>query len=78
MKKCVKRVAILLGLILIGRVDPVFAQANFYEGKTLRIIVGFSAGGGYDTYTRLIARPWENIFLAIPSSWSIIWPGRAA
>src|SRR5262245_7109107 len=56
MKKYVKRAAILLGLILIGRVDPVFAQASFYEGKTIRFIVGFSAGGGYDTYTRLIAR----------------------
>jgi len=28
----------------------------FYEGKTIRIIVGTSPGGGYDTYTRLIAR----------------------
>jgi tripartite-type tricarboxylate transporter receptor subunit TctC len=56
MIKCVKRVAILLGLILLGRVEPVLAQTNFYEGKTIRFIVGFSAGGGYDTYTRLIAR----------------------
>jgi len=30
--------------------------ADFYRGKTLRIIVGFSAGGGYDQYSRLIAR----------------------
>jgi len=29
---------------------------DFYKGKTMRIIVGFSAGGGYDTYSRLIAR----------------------
>jgi tripartite-type tricarboxylate transporter receptor subunit TctC len=28
----------------------------FYRGKTLRLIVGFSPGGGYDTYTRLIGR----------------------
>src|SRR5499425_3369686 len=32
------------------------AVADFYRGKTLRIIVGFSAGGGYDQYSRLIAR----------------------
>src|SRR5919106_3527882 len=56
MKISAKRVAILLGVLLIGRVDQVLAQANFYEGKTIRFIVGFSAGGGYDTYTRLIAR----------------------
>jgi tripartite-type tricarboxylate transporter receptor subunit TctC len=29
---------------------------GFYRGKTLRIIVGYPAGGGYDVYARLIAR----------------------
>ena len=32
------------------------AVANFYRGKTVTIVVGTSAGGGYDTYARLIAR----------------------
>ena len=32
------------------------AQEPFYKNKTVRIIVGGSAGGGYDTYTRAIAR----------------------
>src|SRR5687767_469461 len=32
------------------------AQDAFYRGKTVRIIVGASAGGGYDTYSRTIAR----------------------
>jgi tripartite-type tricarboxylate transporter receptor subunit TctC len=32
------------------------AADDFYKGKTVRLIVGFSPGGGYDTYTRLIAR----------------------
>lgn len=32
------------------------AVADFYRGKTVRIVVGFSAGGGYDAYSRLIAR----------------------
>jgi tripartite-type tricarboxylate transporter receptor subunit TctC len=31
-------------------------QTPFYQGKTVRIIVGASAGGGYDTYSRTIAR----------------------
>jgi tripartite-type tricarboxylate transporter receptor subunit TctC len=30
--------------------------ADFYRGKQVNIIVGSSAGGGYDTYARLIAR----------------------
>ncbi len=32
------------------------AVADFYRGKAVRIVVGFSAGGGYDAYSRLIAR----------------------
>jgi len=29
---------------------------NFYKGKTIRFIVGYAPGGGYDTYARLLAR----------------------
>ena len=47
-----------LGIIFI--INAWFAAASaqepFYKNKTVRIIVGGSAGGGYDTYTRAIAR----------------------
>ena len=29
---------------------------DFYAGKNIRFIVGFAAGGGYDAYTRMVAR----------------------
>ena len=32
------------------------SAAPFYEGKVLRITVGFSAGGGFDAYARAVAR----------------------
>ena len=32
------------------------AVADFYRGKNLNLIVGYSAGGGYDTYARIVAR----------------------
>ena len=33
------------------------AEADeFYKGKTISVIVGFAAGGGYDNYARLLAR----------------------
>jgi tripartite-type tricarboxylate transporter receptor subunit TctC len=36
---------------------PALAQADdFYKGKTLTIIVGFTPGGGYDFYARALAR----------------------
>jgi len=55
---------IIVSLYLLGAVTQVLAAAafdekavaDFYRGKTVRIIVGFSAGGGYDAYSRLIGR----------------------
>ena len=38
-------------------VPSVYSAAPFYEGKTIKLIVGFSAGGGFDTYSRVIATP---------------------
>lgn len=32
------------------------AVEEFYRGKTVRIIVGFAAGGGFDAYSRILAR----------------------
>ena len=29
---------------------------EFYKGKTIRIVVGYAPGGGYDFYARVIAR----------------------
>lgn len=35
---------------------PVSAQKDFYKGKTIRFVVGFAAGGGYDLAARIIGR----------------------
>ena len=40
---------------------------DFYKGKTIHFIVGAPAGGGYDTYTRAIARHLGKHILGIPS-----------
>jgi tripartite-type tricarboxylate transporter receptor subunit TctC len=32
------------------------APADFYKGRTIQVIVGFSSGGGYDLYARVLAR----------------------
>lgn len=43
--------------ILAALLCSIDARAqDFYKDKTLRFIVGQAAGGGYDTYTRTIAR----------------------
>jgi tripartite-type tricarboxylate transporter receptor subunit TctC len=46
-----------LGLLLFLSVGSgVDAQDNFYQGKTIRIVIGSSTGGGYDLWARLLAR----------------------
>ena len=55
------RVAFVLCFVTLYLFIPlslkaVNAQEDFYKGKTIRVVVGFSAGGGYDTYSRAIAR----------------------
>src|SRR5262245_17678375 len=36
------------------------AQAPFYEGKTITIVVSYAPGGGYDFYSRLLSRHLGN------------------
>ncbi len=52
--------------------------AGFYRGKTVRIVVGFSAGGGYDHYARVLSR---HIGRHIPGNPNVIvqnMPGAAS
>lgn len=43
----------LLSALCAGRAA---AQTDFYQGKTIRIIVGYSPGGGYDALARMLSR----------------------
>ncbi len=55
MKTMSLRIFSLLTLLILS--TSVTARSDeFYKGKTIRFIVGAPAGGGYDTYTRAIAR----------------------
>ena len=48
---------IMLAMVVLWLVVPASVSADdFYKGKTVRIIVGGSAGGGFDTYSRVMAR----------------------
>src|SRR5258708_27539976 len=59
--KPVLRSGLALGLAALASVASVPARAadtiaNFYKGKTVQVLIGFSAGGGYDIYARTLAR----------------------
>jgi tripartite-type tricarboxylate transporter receptor subunit TctC len=43
-------------LVLFGTSEQAHAQANFYSGKTITVIVGSAPGGLYDLWGRLFAR----------------------
>ena len=75
-------ITIRLSLSLAAAIlaTPAAAQdvATFYSGKTVRIVVGFSAGGGFDQYARAVAR---HIGHYIPGNPSVIvqnMPGAAS
>jgi len=52
------RIAALVLIALAALMQPASGQntADFYRGKTVTLVVGYSSGGGYDTYTRILAR----------------------
>ena len=57
----------LLSIIFGGSGRLAYSAAPYYEGKAIRIIVGTSPGGGYDTYTRLIARHFSKYIPGNPT-----------
>jgi tripartite-type tricarboxylate transporter receptor subunit TctC len=56
LKKLSLFASMVVALALFLGAAPAAPAAEFYEGKTIRFVVGFAAGGGFDTYTRMIAR----------------------
>jgi len=48
--------ALVIGLTMVVGGSTNALADNFYKGKTIRFVVGYSPGGGYDTYTRAAAR----------------------
>ena len=45
-------------MLLLGSLDQGSAQTpgDFFKGRTIDLYIGYSVGGGYDVYARMIAR----------------------
>jgi tripartite-type tricarboxylate transporter receptor subunit TctC len=72
------RLAALVSALVISATLPASAQdgvAAFYKGKQIRLIVGSAVGGGYDLYSRALARHMVN---HIPGNPSIIVQNQPA
>jgi len=70
-------VLLAVGLLLA---TPAAAQdaASFYRGKTVRVVVGFSPGGGYDVYARTLARHLGRFIPGTPTVVVQNMPGAAS
>ena len=58
MRNSIMKGAVLLALGAVGLNAPARAQdvADFYKTKNVELFIGYSVGGGYDIYGRLVAR----------------------
>ena len=56
----------MAGLLCIAAAASASAT-DFYAGKTIEIMVGSSAGGGFDIYARALARYWGNYIAGHPT-----------
>jgi tripartite-type tricarboxylate transporter receptor subunit TctC len=72
-------VIVLAGAVLAA--SPAAAQdavAQFYQGKQIKLVVGSAAGGGYDTYARLVARHLGKYIPGNPTIVPVNMPGAAS
>ena len=49
-------IAIVTACLIFGHARLSYSQEPFFKGKAIRLIVGFSAGGGFDAYSRALSR----------------------
>jgi tripartite-type tricarboxylate transporter receptor subunit TctC len=54
---------------LLSAASSSAAESNYFAGKTIRVVVGSSAGGGYDLWARLMA---QHIGKHIPGNPSVV------
>lgn len=69
-----------LALATLAAAAPAAAQpaAEFYRGKTVTIIVGFPAGGGYDANSRVLARHMGRFIPGNPTVVASNMPGAGS
>jgi len=70
------RFLLVIAFVLLAH-SQLFAQADFYKGKTLRVIIGYSAGGTNDLWARTVARFWGKYIPGNPDVIVQNMPGAA-
>ena len=78
MNKKIGSSVVLFATLLFAVVVSNALADDFYKGKTIRFVVGAPAGGGYDTYTRAIARHLSKHIPGNPSTVVENMPGAGS
>jgi tripartite-type tricarboxylate transporter receptor subunit TctC len=73
--RAVLTLCLLLSPFATARADAV---SDFFHGKTVTVFIGFTAGGGYDVYGRLIARYMGNHIPGNPTLVAQNMPGAGS
>ena len=75
-----KMVSLTLALLLLTALLPerALSEESFFKGKTIRIVVGFPPGGGFDTFSRVLARHLPRYIPGKPSTIVQNMPGGAS
>src|ERR1043166_3317852 len=71
-------VVVSIAMLPVGRASAQDSAAQFFKGKQITVIVGSSAGGGYDIYARLLARHMSKHIPGNPVMVTTNMPGAAS
>jgi len=74
-RRLTSMVALLVASSIPVGADPI---ADFYKGKTLRIVIGYAAGGGYDLYGRVFAEQFGKYLPGKPTVIAQNMPGAGS
>ncbi len=59
--RLIKTRSLMAAILLSGSAfvagSPAMAEDPFFKGKTIKLVVGYGPGGGYDAYARMLAGP---------------------
>jgi tripartite-type tricarboxylate transporter receptor subunit TctC len=62
-----KAIGALAALLVLAGLAAAADAEDFYKGRNVSLVIGFSVGGGYDAYARLLARYFGKHILGEPS-----------
>ncbi len=78
MTRTIAAAAVSFAGIIPSGVSNAQAVTEFYKGKTISLVVGFPPGGGYDTYTRVLARHFGRFVPGNPNVVPANMPGAGS